>query len=107
MAPYPGREREFDLGEGHSFTWLTDSGGQVIGLIEHHRPGPAARPGAQYCGGYVAWRAADGEPGLAARHQLVAGGPGAEDELTISPSLACRSCPSHGFIRDGRWIPAG
>ena len=28
------------------------------------------------------------------------------DPLTISPSLLCRVCGHHGFIRDGKWIPA-
>ena len=27
------------------------------------------------------------------------------DPLTISPSLLCQ-CGDHGFIRDGRWVPA-
>ena len=26
--------------------------------------------------------------------------------LTLSPSLLCTECGHHGFIRDGRWIPA-
>lgn len=29
-----------------------------------------------------------------------------EDPLTLSPSLACQTCGHHGFIRDGRWVPA-
>ena len=28
------------------------------------------------------------------------------DPLTISPSLLCRLCGDHGFIRGGRWVPA-
>jgi len=28
------------------------------------------------------------------------------DPLTLSPSLLCRRCGHHGFIRDGRWVPA-
>lgn len=28
------------------------------------------------------------------------------DPLTLSPSLLCRDCGDHGFIRDGRWVPA-
>ncbi len=28
------------------------------------------------------------------------------DPLTISPSLLCLTCGDHGFIRDGRWVPA-
>jgi len=107
---YPGREDEHDLGDGHSFVWLGDREGNVIGLIEHHPNGPDATPGAKYCGGYVAWVASNAQRGVSppytARHQLVAGGPGAEDALTIAPSLACRNCSSHGFIRDGRWVRA-
>lgn len=75
---YAGREDQYDLGEGHSFVWLENQAGQVIGLIEHHPKGPDATPGALYCGGYVAW----------------------------VPEDACRHCPSHGFIRDGRWVSA-
>lgn len=29
-----------------------------------------------------------------------------EDPLTLSPSLACRVCGDHGWIRDGKWVPA-
>ena len=25
--------------------------------------------------------------------------------LTLSPSLVCRACGHHGFIREGRWVP--
>lgn len=28
------------------------------------------------------------------------------EPLTLSPSLLCRLCGHHGFIREGRWIPA-
>jgi hypothetical protein len=27
------------------------------------------------------------------------------EPLTISPSLLCRACGHHGFIRGGRWVP--
>jgi hypothetical protein len=107
---YPGREDEHDLGEGHSFTWLSNHSGDVIGLIEHHPKGPDATPGAKYCGGYIAWVNEPAVPGgpaaWVAKHQLVAGGPGDEASLTVSPSLACRNCPSQGFIRNGQWVPA-
>lgn len=29
-----------------------------------------------------------------------------EEPLTLSPSLLCRACGHHGFIRGGKWIPA-
>lgn len=28
------------------------------------------------------------------------------DPLTISPSLLCGICGHHGFIKQGRWVPA-
>lgn len=100
-TPYEGREDEFDLGSGSSFTWFT-SKGQIAGLIEHH-PKPGADAPGLYCGGYIAWVAADG---ITPKHQLISGGPGDEEHLTISPSLLCRTCGNHGFIRDGRWVVA-
>lgn len=30
---------------------------------------------------------------------------GSYDPLTLSPSLACRSCGHHGFIHGGQWWP--
>lgn len=29
-----------------------------------------------------------------------------ESPLTLSPSILCRTCGHHGFIRDGKWVPA-
>lgn len=28
------------------------------------------------------------------------------DPLTLSPSLLCTTCGNHGFVREGRWVPA-
>lgn len=28
------------------------------------------------------------------------------EPLTLSPSLLCRACGDHGFIREGRWVRA-
>lgn len=28
------------------------------------------------------------------------------EPLTLSPSLLCRWCGKHGFIREGKWVPA-
>jgi hypothetical protein len=28
------------------------------------------------------------------------------DPITLSPSLLCSACGEHGFIRDGKWVPA-
>ena len=39
-------------------------------------------------------------PAWRARWTLVA-----YDPLTVAPSLLC-ACGDHGFIRDGKWVPA-
>lgn len=28
------------------------------------------------------------------------------EPLTISPSVLCKTCGDHGYIRSGRWVPA-
>lgn len=28
-----------------------------------------------------------------------------EEPLTLSPSLLCKACGCHGYIRDGKWVP--
>lgn len=108
---YPGREDHHDLGGGHSFVWLCDRTSAIIGLIEFHPAAADAIPGSRYCGGYIAWTAGDAEPGKTppwklSGHTLERGGEDDLAALTIAPSLACRHCPSHGFIREGRWIEA-
>jgi hypothetical protein len=30
----------------------------------------------------------------------------ATDPLTVSPSILCRDCGTHGFVRDGKWVAA-
>jgi hypothetical protein len=101
------REDEHDLGEGHSFVWMSD-GVKVIGLIESHpHPVDEAHPFG-FCGGWIRWaRSSKQDSSMAEpRHQLVTGSPGDEDNVTISPSLACIRCPSHGYIRAGKWVDA-
>lgn len=34
-------------------------------------------------------------------HQIVSAEP-----LTITPSILCRGCGTHGWVRDGRWVSA-
>lgn len=29
-----------------------------------------------------------------------------EEPLTLSPSILCRACGDHGFIRNGKWVRA-
>lgn len=67
---------------------------RLVGFNDNHR-----RTDGTWCSGYVAFEAF--KVFVKSGHQLIS-----EDPLHVEPSLGCRSCPSHGFIREGRWINA-
>lgn len=84
-----------DLGGGHRFTFAVDATGKRVGGIHEHprKNGPGA-DGETECGGAITFRGC----GDGSQWDLIQ-----EDPLTLSPSLLCRRCGSHGFIRNGRW----
>lgn len=93
-----------DLGGGHrfEFTGIYGQPEDVIGGGIHYHPKPA---GAEcegddgMCAGAVTFKGhgQDGHP----EWDVVS-----MDPLTLSPSLLCRTCGSHGFIRGGKWVDA-
>lgn len=75
-----------------------------IGIHEHHR---STNNPELWCGGYLWFKNVDTAVMLEqqergqARHTLVQ-----QDPLTVEPSIGCRTCASHGFLREGRWSDA-
>jgi hypothetical protein len=68
--------------------------GRLAGVAYWHpRPDNGAK-----CQGWVSVPDADGWPKDSWKLE-------SEKPLTLSPSLACRACGHHGFIRDGKWVP--
>ena len=101
-VPIRGRQMSniLDLGGGHRFTFIANlTTGERIGGVHDHPwhdgPGPN---GEMTCSGFVSFR------GRSEREPLwdVL----SEEPLTLSPSLLCRICGSHGWIRNGRWEEA-
>jgi hypothetical protein len=87
-----------DAGNGVQWSWFTTKKEGRVGILEWHHcsgsKGPQPSPGAIYFTHAPAeWRGP--------RWTLQK-----EDPLTISPSIRCRACGLHGFIQEGRWIPA-
>jgi hypothetical protein len=76
-----------DLGSGHRASWLVSEGGR--NLMTWH-PNCSAKANSRWV---------DLVSGT--HHRLIS-----EDPLHIEPSLLCEFCGDHGFIRDGRWVPA-
>lgn len=91
-----GHEGVEDLGHGVRIRFTTYQGVRH-GLIESHdRPDGGGR-----CSGAITFAGAPtpqpDRPAWTVESQ---------EPLTLSPSLLCRTCGHHGFIRDGRWVPA-
>lgn len=74
---------------------FTERHGARVGLIESHRT-----PESRECSGTVTFDVPEAT-GLKGPRWTVE----SWEPLTLSPSILC-SCGNHGFIRDGRWVPA-
>jgi hypothetical protein len=88
-----------DLGHDVKVVFYTWRDHDPAGMIEEHdRPDGAGR-----CRGSILFDV----PGAA---ETFPGSPRwtveSVDPLTLSPSLLCRACGHHGFVKQGRWVPA-
>lgn len=64
---------------------------ELAGITEWHWTGE------HWCAGFVPFKSHNPDHGWDV-HSL--------DPLHLEPSLLCRLCGSHGFIRAGAWVPA-
>lgn len=101
--------KEIDLGGGRILKWVVFSEDDVIGATERH---PRAKD-VEWANGKVdkAGEPCDGMmyfdvPELPPPWKPIAWKVESWDPLTISPSVLCTLCGNHGFIREGKWIPA-
>jgi hypothetical protein len=86
-----------DLGSGHSYSRYVDTDGNWIGIIDHHLK-PDGRP----CGGGAVLFDLPVNADVAVdKWTLVSRNP-----FHLEPSLLCRLCGDHGFIRNGAWEKA-
>lgn len=91
---------KIDIGHNHHIEFVEYEGDPRSSLNDYH-----LRPDGVECKGFIsfeggAWASAF-NPGQIQVWQVQSWEP-----LTISPSLLCRVCGDHGFIREGRWVPA-
>lgn len=91
-----------DLGHGHFLSRLQNKAGKLVGFIDDH---PHGREPGKTCAGSVPLENSTwAEPNRSWR--MTAGDPETLAGLTLEPSLLCTVCGDHGFIREGRWVPA-
>ena len=98
-----------DLGHGHTLSYFVWSPDREL------NPRWADEPDIDPAGAIIEHPAPDGSECKSAVHFDVPGirriAPNQPvwqveswEPLTLSPSLLCRRCGDHGFIRDGRWV---
>lgn len=89
------------LGEDAYYSPVYDHNGQWVGIYEWHRCSANPAPGLHGDGLTAGWiQFAIGDV-LPPAWELLQ-----REPLTLGGSLLCRACGRHGFIRDGRWVPA-
>lgn len=88
---------EIDLGNGYiGHLIMSDHHPSGYGALSITHPKKDGSPG--HCGHIATW---DGSQPPERTWTLVSLEP-----LHLEPSLLCRICGDHGWVRDGRWVPA-
>lgn len=88
-----------DLGDGHTLTFAQYEG-EVSGCSIAHK-----RPDGSDCDGWIAFAGRAWARSFGAG-QIATWTVESENPLTLSPSVLCRVCGDHGFVRAGRWEKA-
>ena len=98
-TPLKARD-ELDLGDNHRITFTHFQGERrVAGGVEHLNPATGTA-----C---TEWIPFEGRTWAKAfRDTITTWKVEQDDPLTLSPSILCRACGDHGFIRDGKWVRA-
>jgi hypothetical protein len=89
-----------DIGEGH---WIKFAHykGEVAAINDYH-----LKADGTLCAGFISFRGRTWSKQFESNPAHQAWDVVCDEPLTLSPSLLCRACGDHGFIRAGRWVRA-
>lgn len=90
--------KTIDLGMDHTFE-PTEYKGEFAGGITNH-----LTPEGKQCSGHISFAGRSWARSF--DHKITTWELVQEDPLTVTPSLLCRACGDHGWIREGKWVPA-
>jgi uncharacterized protein DUF6527 len=88
------------LDEGHAIV-LSEYKGDTAGINEWHRKQDGA-----WCRGWVAFNGSAWAKAFSAVPDFQGWDIVQREPLTLTPSILCRVCGSHGFITNGKWVAA-
>lgn len=90
---------ELDLGDNHRLIFANYKDDEHVGATVEH-----LRPDGTQCSGWIAF---EGRSWAQQFNGTIATWKVEQDEpLTLSPSILCRACGDHGFVRNGKWVRA-
>lgn len=100
MSPVPERF-DLDLGDGHWLTFVDYKGDPRAGARQPHL---TDKTETGMCEGWITF---EGSAWAAEfDNRIPTWKVECWEPLTLSPSLLCRGCGDHGFIRAGKWVRA-
>lgn len=91
-----------DIGHGHSIRFVEYEDDLRTAIDDYH-----LNKDGKECGGFIAFK--DGAWANSFKNssgEITTWDVISLEPLTLSPSILCRACGDHGFIRDGKWVPA-
>lgn len=92
---------EIDLGDGHSIIFSEYEGEKRVGANVKHPPVEGRCSG----DGWISFAGRSWANSFDER-TIPTWKIESEDPITLSPSILCRACGDHGFVRDGKWVRA-
>lgn len=87
------------IGDGHVLVY-GEYQGEPAGVTEWHR-----KMDGTWCRGWLAFKGSAWANSFKPE-QEVGWDVLQKEPLTLSPSILCRACGSHGYIREGKWVQA-
>ena len=104
-------EHDIDLGDGHWLKWyawapdrsIQNNAERFADVPDCEKFGaavPHRKTDGELCEGFVTL---NGDVQQRVHPKVPKWTVGSWEPLTLSPSLLCRACGDHGFVRDGKW----
>lgn len=88
------------LDDGHKIVFA-EYQGETAGINEWHK-----KPDGAWCCGWVAFNGSAWARGFQGVPDWQGWDVVQREPLTLTPSILCRSCGSHGHITNGQWVKA-
>lgn len=90
---------KIDIGHGHSIRFVEYKDDKCTAIDDYH-----LNKDGKECAGFIAFK--DGAWAKEFDNTITTWDVISLDPLTLSPSILCRACGDHGFITNGKWVPA-